>query len=498
MGLHSKLSSDARHQRQTKSCIVLMICLTAVVDGVIARTCRGLTAILSIVCLTSTVGIGIYLLFLLKNKHPNYPVFSQRKERLMKQFTLETIVRGKGPIYQNIEEIQETLGVRLDGAYNVMTVIDVIDSSNIRALDTVDQEYPGTTAIEALIRLSFEEVLGKHFSAFYLNIDGTMSVLINITNSHQTADQQELNQALDQIASACWDVIDFLEQNFNLVLSASISSPYSGIDNLMTGFNEALLISSMAFIYPNGQRVSSAKDLKRDASSKMEMMPKAEFEKKYFNAVMAKDFLSARDILLDAIDKDLEFFPTAMSTKSRVSNRVEWAIDTVGTSTKSQKIHILRELQTQMDGTRTISDLKQTICEIFQILAETKLPEPKIEDAKIQQVLAFIDDKLCDPNLDAVMICENVGISQSTLSHLFKAKCGVKMLDYIHSARIRKAKQLLLETDLSIGAIAAQLGYQSSWNMTRTFRRYEGITPSEFRKSNLGHATTSISQDKQE
>ena len=46
---------------------------------------------------------------------------------------------------------------------------------------------------------------------------------------------------------------------------------------------------------------------------------------------------------------------------------------------------------------------------------------------------------------------------------------------------MQQAKNLLLETPLSIKAVAAEVGYPEQHEFTRTFRRLVGVSPSRWR-----------------
>ena len=54
-------------------------------------------------------------------------------------------------------------------------------------------------------------------------------------------------------------------------------------------------------------------------------------------------------------------------------------------------------------------------------------------------------------------------------------------IDYVTDLRIRRAQQMLSETDLSISEIVDQIGYYSISSFIKRFRQYTGMTPGEFR-----------------
>ena len=65
---------------------------------------------------------------------------------------------------------------------------------------------------------------------------------------------------------------------------------------------------------------------------------------------------------------------------------------------------------------------------------------------------------------------------------MLRQNTGMGVVDYIHAARLKKAKELLASTDLSVDDIAVQVGFSSRWTLTRSFKRYEETTPGAYRE----------------
>ncbi|MTK10890.1 MAG: helix-turn-helix transcriptional regulator, partial [Clostridiaceae bacterium] len=64
----------------------------------------------------------------------------------------------------------------------------------------------------------------------------------------------------------------------------------------------------------------------------------------------------------------------------------------------------------------------------------------------------------------------------------FKNKMKVSPVEYIQKLRIEKAKELFLNTDLTILQIAQIIGYEHNSSFTRVFKNLEKITPAEFKR----------------
>ena len=80
------------------------------------------------------------------------------------------------------------------------------------------------------------------------------------------------------------------------------------------------------------------------------------------------------------------------------------------------------------------------------------------------------------------------GKSESRMRALFKKATGLSPKKYQMRARLVRAGHLLRETDLPVGAVAEQTGFETIFTFSRRFRKLLGISPSEYRsrKSNGG------------
>lgn len=78
-------------------------------------------------------------------------------------------------------------------------------------------------------------------------------------------------------------------------------------------------------------------------------------------------------------------------------------------------------------------------------------------------------------------LCRSVGLSRSAFMARFGAAFGESPMSVLRRLRMRHAASLLAANALSIDQVALHSGYQSRSSFTRTFRRYYGTDPSDFR-----------------
>ncbi len=74
-------------------------------------------------------------------------------------------------------------------------------------------------------------------------------------------------------------------------------------------------------------------------------------------------------------------------------------------------------------------------------------------------------------------------LSVSRFLHLFKEATGKSYTDFVAGLRVERAKELLLRSDMSVREIAETVGYADQNYFCRIFRKTEGCSPTEYKRS---------------
>ena len=104
-----------------------------------------------------------------------------------------------------------------------------------------------------------------------------------------------------------------------------------------------------------------------------------------------------------------------------------------------------------------------------------------VEDT-IQRVKIYIQRNY-QKNLTIEFLASLFYMNSSYLSHLFRKTTGEKFVQYLNSVRIEKAKHLLATTDRKLYQIAKTVGYDNNKYFFRVFKKWEGMTPEQYRQS---------------
>lgn len=86
-------------------------------------------------------------------------------------------------------------------------------------------------------------------------------------------------------------------------------------------------------------------------------------------------------------------------------------------------------------------------------------------------------------NISISEIADNIGLSRKYFSKLFKESMGYSPISFLIKFRLNKSCQLMENQNLTIGEISRSVGYEDQLLFSRTFHKFMGVSPSEYRKN---------------
>ncbi|MBB3110220.1 AraC-like DNA-binding protein [Paenibacillus phyllosphaerae] len=101
---------------------------------------------------------------------------------------------------------------------------------------------------------------------------------------------------------------------------------------------------------------------------------------------------------------------------------------------------------------------------------------------EIDEVIAYIHRHLDEP-LPLQQLANHVAYSPFHFTRIFKERMGLTPHYYISSLRLQRAKELLIQTDMSVRDIGLEIGQQSMGTFSTRFTERVGMTPTEFRNA---------------
>lgn len=102
---------------------------------------------------------------------------------------------------------------------------------------------------------------------------------------------------------------------------------------------------------------------------------------------------------------------------------------------------------------------------------------------QLKRVREFIDAQI-PIEITISDLAALAGLSHYHFIRAFKDTVGFTPYQYVQSERIRRARALLSNPDLSLGDVALAVGFSDASHLNRVFRKFVGVTPTAFRREN--------------
>lgn len=123
------------------------------------------------------------------------------------------------------------------------------------------------------------------------------------------------------------------------------------------------------------------------------------------------------------------------------------------------------------------------LCEQFAD-ARTELSSPsrlELTDRQLQLMKDYIQANLsCE--ISIADLADLLGASRAQFLRRFKGSTGTTPHQYVMGARVEKARELLMDAELNLAAVAATSGFATPAHLTTVFSRIMKMTPSEYRR----------------
>ena len=197
-----------------------------------------------------------------------------------------------------------------------------------------------------------------------------------------------------------------------------------------------------------------------------------------------------QDLLEQKVHRYFDSVKLAKTIDSGFLNAVlaDWSMMTVNllkecNLTTYQALDRIRSKELEEQAKVSVSGLEKLI------LTEAGLLEDQIsyaakEDRIIADIKAYV--KLHLEDVTRSRIAGEFYLSPGYVSKIFRKETGLSMSEYIQKTRMQEARKLLAHSDLSISEIAEQVGYPSFAHFSKQFKKMNGMTPNEYRKTEKG------------
>ena len=143
---------------------------------------------------------------------------------------------------------------------------------------------------------------------------------------------------------------------------------------------------------------------------------------------------------------------------------------------------LMDELRGELAASATIDEVQACVENTWKDIFRSAVRQRETySNELIENILKYIGDNYADSSLSLTRVADRFKMNHSKLSVFFKEQTGENFIDYLSRKRVNVAKELLASDGLTIEQIGIQVGFDSVHTFRRVFKKYEVLTPGQFR-----------------
>ncbi len=400
-----------------------------------------------------------------ENEQLNRVVYMQL-EAVKKRFLSRLIWDSQLIAENEIEENKRNFNINLPYDKYCALVIDFADSGLFQTSEGTVDEYQ----IMEIVRIAAKHIVAE-------NIPVERDAIVYMLNGNE----EDIEKFIKKLYSIA-------ESEMGLQIVVAYGCMVSGIRQFSKTYEEAAAAQTYAKrkgIYG----IIRYQDI--DSGVKKEMYYPPEKETALISAAKAGNTTVLKSILDEiyernftdderARDESRSLIYSIVSTGIRIVNEISIGGDTQ----KHEFLNICRVVVRDHDMKRAYNNFAEKLLELCALTEKWQSNNVRnrgqITEEKIRN---YINEHYADKDISLMKVSEELNYSYKYTSNIFKELFGRKFTDYINLLRLERAKELLLNSNLSVVQIADEVGYLSDATFIKNFKKSYGITPMNFRET---------------
>lgn len=425
--------------------------------------------------------------------HRDYEHEKFQQEKEQKRRWMLSLFLGEQPEGNDVSEVLEKCGLDMSCQQFAAVGIAIYDYSDLFFDKSFAQERDAFEVAMAAIHSISEELLGNCGPACLCRYEGKLWALLS----------GEKGEGLrEAVMKACAGAERFARERLGIrtyYYTASLAKPVQAAE-LHDVFRELRWGLEQMESYSFERTVADRAEIEKLIQPETDHLPPEDIgvkRRQLFSAVTAGDLGEADRIYLELRQLDMAFSDGSFSTlRAQSLILMGYFISFLPKNNAYQEEirQFMSSVRAQQRDEGLIAQMHDWMEFYHRIWKESRADgeETDVAAAAARFVLA----NYTDPELSVASVAEQLKVSTSYLSRVFRKRYEMSVLDYIHRQRVNAAKVFIRESRNTLETIAGMVGYSNSLALIRAFKRCEGCTPTEYRRTLQEEGNGGGSEDK--
>lgn len=425
--------------------------------------------------LTTIIHRAVEELKCLKNRAEEFnklkKLFEQNIPVLREKFLYDLLYE----IYPNREEIlprAELLGVNITEFSLLIAEID--ENKNL-------SQYERNLYLFGIIN-TFMDVFSDNFNVTSIPLkDRGVVFILQVKDS--------ISDCFNLISDKCNYLQELLINCFGFTVTIAVSSEGKGIMQLPEKFRECMEALERKFYIGNDSVI-----FYNDLNGFLKFEDYSVLEK--YQRLLLKGIKTGnRSIVMERIEDIFEYINSLDHINMDYLKNFYWSIITyinnirlsvalASDEKKVENINII-SLHNMISKSTGVNELNELLKDVsLSITAKINNYNNRSIKLVLRNAIDYIHEHYSE-QLTLNDVASHVYVSTSYLSRMFKKELGKNFVDYLNGLRIEKAKELLRDPRYKTYEVAEVVGIPDAHYFSRLFKKYEGLSPTEYRDSSV-------------
>lgn len=414
----------------------------------------------------------------------------QHEHHILRSHFLSRLLKGRFNPYITVDDSLAAFNLQFDSDQFAVLLFSLEEQESSAFFDFIQGKDMAEKRklLYFIIANVVEEIANQYDYGYVTEVEDMMACLINVRE--RTTEKQ--GQELMRVAS---EAQNFLQKNYKIPLTVSISRVHHSIAGISQAYSEALDTLEYKLVVGSKGIISyedMAMHVPKEPGAGYEYS--LQVEQQLINNVKVGDFDKAKQTLDEIINNNVYnqviALPLAKCLMFDLVSTMMKAVNEIG-DIQHSLMEANPNWMEELTQCRTIQTMHQQILVILKQVCDHayQVRQKNIQNTRqgtlrllIEHICEYIQSHYEDNDLNISMIGDHFEMKAAYLSKLFKEQTGEGLLDYINKVRIARAKLALKQPDSQIVVVAEAVGYSHVNTFIRTFKKYEGITPGKFKE----------------
>lgn len=389
---------------------------------------------------------------------------------IIKQEFIKSLIRENSYSQDFVNEKVKKYNMRLKGKQFSLCILGIDNYGEVKERYTERDHYLLTYSVCNIA----DELLSNYGNGEVAHYSQNKFLILL---AFDTNDQKELLQSTFNIIK---EIQTTLQRYLNILSSYGITTPVPSLRGLFKYYGKAQKVYEYKFYKGNKSIIFDYEISQLEEGKGNYLLPDAESFCSQLFCCDKEDISPVVQQMLKGIAGVFEPYPEKLKlfvidlmekTLKKMADNYDLFENTIS----------YKELIPKISQAENICYLSDSLCGMLnQIAKGFREKEKRFCSPMVLKVIKLLESRY-EENISLEQVAEELKVNPSYLSRAFKKETGENFVDYLTNIRMKKAKELLKATELSVHEVALHVGYPNQQYFSKVFKKLCNITPTEFK-----------------